>query len=109
MTVDYKISYYSPEDILSAIKEDRLIILPVPIGSTVYAVKDRCHAPYYECPYDGGRGGLDRCTKDGSKCKAYYYETEFTLPDLNYIGVTVFLTREEAAAAVERMNRNNGQ
>lgn len=101
MKVTYEINTYSADEILSAIREDRFVILPVPIGTTVYAIKDKC---YDDCPYDGGRGGSDRCMADGSKCKAYYYETEFTLPDMNYLGVTIFLTRDEATAAVERMN-----
>lgn len=101
MTIDYKISYYSADEILSAIREDRFVILPVPLGTTVYAIKDKC---YDDCPYEGGRGGSDRCMADGSKCKAYYYETEFTFSDMNYLDVTVFLTMDEATAAVERIN-----
>ena len=102
---NYACGNYSPSEIRSALREDRFVILPVPIGDTVYAVKDKCYEGL-DCPYKGGHGGSERCTPDGSRCKAYYYETEFTLSDMNYIGVTVFLTRAEAAAAVERRNRN---
>lgn len=79
--------------------------LPAPLGSTVYAVREKCHEGL-DCPYEGGRGGSDRCRPDGSKCKAFYYETELTFSDVNYIGVTIFLKEADAVAATERMNRN---
>lgn len=79
-----------------------LLMLPATLGTTVYSVHDRCRAPYWNCPFMGGYG-LSRC--DGEKhCKSYYEPHELCLADLNYIGVTIFLTEEEANEAVERNN-----
>jgi len=79
-----------------------LLQLPAPLGSTVYSVHDRCRAPYWDCPFMGGFG-MSRCGTTGH-CESYYEPTELCLGDLNYIGVTIFLTEEEAKESVERNN-----
>lgn len=50
-----------------------------------------------------GGFGTSRCgTKE--HCESYYEPIELCLGDLNYIGVTIFLTEEEAKESVERNN-----
>lgn len=82
-------------------KEGRLIVLPCKPGTTVYEAIPKCNPQYYTCPYMGGRGGL-RC--DNNKCDAYVAEVPFDPIFRDRIGKTLFLTREEAVAALAKDN-----
>jgi len=87
------------QDWYDANKEGRLIVLPCKVGDTVYVPVERCRAGINLCPYDGGYG-TPRC--DGDKnCGAYVSEKKFSVRDYLDIGKTVFLTREEAEAALK--------
>lgn len=37
-------------------KENRLIVLPVPLGTVVYEVVPPCKEQSWNCPYNGGYG-----------------------------------------------------
>lgn len=81
-----------------------LVRLPCRIGSTVYRVIEKCKPRFMECPFAGGHG-ISRChsTKDRYKfCGAYIEETRFELAIIDEIGKTVFLTRDEAEAALAK-------
>lgn len=71
-------------------KDGRLVVLPCKVGDTVYTLSHQT-----------------MIDKDGNEwyiCSPKYkcvIEKQFTLFDLNHIGKTVFLTREEAEAALD--------
>lgn len=85
--------------IIEAEREGRLLILPCKEGETVYHVVGKCHPPFGTCPFDGGYG-MDRCF-GYKKCDAYIEEIPFCVRDRNAVGKSVFLTREEAEAALK--------
>ena len=76
---------------------DGWIRLPCKEGDTMYCIIPKCNAPYNYCPYNGGYGTA-RCDKE--PCKAYIKEISFSLSDIENIGKTVFLTKEEAERAL---------
>lgn len=86
--------------ILKAYKEDRLVILPVPLGSTVYRVVPKCRPSINECPFDGGQG-MPRC--NNGECEPYIQELRLSMPMIGMLGVYVFTTKEEAEAAMKSM------
>lgn len=77
-TVHEVVEAFKKPDYEQLEKEGRLIILPVPLGSTVYTVVQGCSC---------GPGG-----------KPWYYitESEFTLDDYERFGDTIFATFKEA-------------
>lgn len=77
-------------------EQGRLAILPCKIGDKVFRLVPKCSASYIQCPFNGGYG-LDRC----NNCDAYIQEESFSLFMFEDIGKTVFLTREEAEAALK--------
>lgn len=88
-------------ELMAAEREGRLIVLPCKPGTTVYEAIPKCNPLYRTCPYMGGRGGL-RC--DNNKCDAYVAEVPFDPIFRDRIGKTLFLTREEAVAALAKDN-----
>ena len=90
--------------LLVAEKEGRLIVLPCKPGTTVYETIPKCNAQYYDCPYNGGRGGL-RC--ETNKCDAYIAEVPFDPIFRDRIGKTLFLTRKKAEAKLAKMKEKN--
>ena len=81
-------------------RENRLIVLPVPIGTTVYEVIPPCRETMTYCPYNGGYG-TSRC--DGEKhCKAYIEEVPFDVG--MYKNRFIHTTRESAEKMVRRLN-----
>lgn len=92
-------------EIADAESDGRLIVLPCKVGDTVYVPVERCKPGFNVCPYDGGYGTF-RC--DGDKnCGAYVKEHGFSIRDYPDVGKTVFLTREEAEAALKEAH--NGE
>lgn len=81
-------------------KQGRLVILPcnIKIGDKVFRVVSKCLGAI-QCPFEGGYG-LDRCYN----CDTFIKEESFSFSMFEDIGKTVFLTREEAEAAM-----NGGQ
>lgn len=69
-------------DLLDAEKEGRLVVLPCKVGDTVWEIK---HS-YVDWP---------------DVSKKFAHEKVFDLQDLEKFGKTVFLTREEAEAALK--------
>ena len=78
--------------------ENGVIVLPCKVGDTVYRIIPKCNAPYNYCPYNGGYGTA-RCDKE--PCKAYIKEISFSISDLENIGKTIFLAKEEAEKALK--------
>lgn len=78
-------------------EQGRLVMLPCKVGDTVFRVVPKCIGPYIHCPFEGGPG-LDRCYN----CDAFIREELFDLCMFEDFGKTVFLTREEAEAALKR-------
>jgi hypothetical protein len=77
-------------------EQGRLVILPCKVGDKVFRVVPKCSASYVQCPFNGGYG-IDRC----NNCDAFIQEESFYLFMFEDIGKTVFLTREEAEAALK--------
>lgn len=77
-------------------EQGRLVILPCKIGDKVFRVIPKCSGSYIHCPFEGGHG-LDRCYN----CDAFIKEESFCFFMFEDIGKTVFLTREEAEAALK--------
>lgn len=77
-------------------EQGRLVILPCKVGDKVFRVVPKCSASYVQCPFNGGYG-IDRC----NNCDAFIQEESFYLFMFEDIGETVFLTREEAKAALK--------
>jgi hypothetical protein len=75
---------------------------PCKVGDKLYCIIPKCNAPYNYCPYNGGYGTA-RCDKE--PCKAYIKEISFSLSDIENIGKTVFLTKEEAARALAKRDK----
>ena len=84
-------------ELVQAKKDGRVIVPPCKVGDTVYCIIPKCNAPYNYCSYNGGYGTA-RCGKE--PCKAYIKEISFSLSDIENIGKTVFLTREQAECAL---------
>lgn len=92
-------------------EEKGLILwLPVAEGSTVYTVKDYLDCEYgYNCPLGYAEGKND-CEK-GFCCeheykKYFMSETKFNHMMLDKISKTVFLTKEEAEQALQKLSAN---
>ena len=79
-----------------------VIVPPCKVGSIVYCIIPKCNAPYNYCPYNGGYGTA-RCDKE--PCKSYIKESIFSLSDMESIGKTVFLSREEAERVIEKVKK----
>jgi hypothetical protein len=76
-------------------EQGRLVILPCKIGDKVFRVVPKCSRSYIQCPFNGGYG-IDRC----NNCDAFIQEESFYLSMFENIGKTIFLTYEEAKAAM---------
>lgn len=88
---DWELSHEFPDldhirELVKTEKEGRLLVLPCPIGSTVYVIGHKY------------RDGWDECWVNRGK---------FRPSDLEKIGDRVFLTYEEARAKIFAMNRGN--
>ena len=81
-------------------KENRLIVLPVPVGTTVYEVIPPCKVPSSICPFNGGYGSK-RC-KGYSHCKAYIEEVKYEV--WMYGNKSIYIHKDRAEKAVERLN-----
>lgn len=80
--------------------ENRLIVLPVPVGTTVYEVIPPCIMTSIMCPYNGGYGS-ERC-KGTSHCKAYIEEVKYEVS--MYGNKSIYIHKDRAEKAVERLN-----
>lgn len=90
---DFEHSHEFPDldhlrELVRAEKEGRLLLLPCPIGSTVYIIGHKYRAGYDECWINPGK---------------------FRPSDMEKIGERVFLTYEEAKAKVLEMNKGNSR
>lgn len=92
------------EVVVDHLIKNGVIVLPCKVGDTVYRIIPKCNAPYNYCPYNGGYGTA-RCDKE--PCKAYIKEISFSISDIENIGKTIFLTKEEAEKALKE-RENNG-
>ena len=77
-------------------EQGRLVILPCKVGDKVFRVVPKCSGSYIQCPFNGGYG-TDRC----NNCDAFIQEESFCFFMFEDIGKTIFLTREEAEAALK--------
>ena len=76
-------------------EQERLVMLPCKIGDKVFRVVSKCLGAI-QCPFNGGYG-LNRCYN----CDAFVKEESFSFFMFEDIGKTIFLTREEAEAAMK--------
>ena len=95
------------EELKDAIKENRMVVLPVAIGTPVYKIMKRCKSR--SCPFNGGYGE-DRCNKeffdnklivfkDNSsqwKCHDIILKVPFSLDLLTELDKTVFIDLNDA-------------
>ncbi len=75
-------------------EQGKLLKLPCAVGDTVYYLDRFCS------------GSLDCPSRPCESCEDYQleiYEGKFKLNDINDFGKTVFLTREEAEAALKEL------
>lgn len=81
--------------------EGMIIILPVPVGTTVYKVIPPCREGMTYCPYSGGYG-TRRC--DGEKhCGAYIEEVSYSVN--MYRDKSIYIDREKAEKRCEKLNK----
>ena len=82
-------------------RENRLIVLPVPVGTIVYKVIPPCTAPSSYCPYGGGYGS-PRCCAGDKYCKSYIEEVKYEVP--MYGDKSIYIRKDMAEKAVNRLN-----
>lgn len=76
-------------------EQGKLLKLPCAVGDTVYSLDRFCSGSSLDCP-----------SRPCESCEDYQleiYDEKFKLNDMNDFGKTVFLTREEAEAALDKM------
>ncbi len=109
---DYEDTRHTPEECAAEFEElaayrdaeqdGTLLRLPCAIGTMVWSY-DLCNCLYQgeRCPYDCNSS--QRKTVFNKNCLKYceVYQFEFTINHLNFFGKSVFLTREEAEAALK--------
>lgn len=76
-------------------EQGKLLKLPCAVGDTVYSLDRFCGGYSLDCP--------SRPCESCEDYKLEIYEAKFKLNDINDFGKTVFLTREEAEAALENL------
>lgn len=81
-------------------KEKRIIVLPVPVGTTVYEVIPPCKVSSMNCPFNGGYGA-ERC-KGYSHCKAYIEAVKYEVS--MYGNKSIYIHKDMAEKAVKRLN-----
>lgn len=82
-------------------EQGKLLKLPCEVGDTVYVTDRFCGGHALDCP-----------CRPCESCGDYQleiYEEEFKLNNLNDFGKTVFLTIEEAEAALKELERGKGK
>lgn len=94
----------------AAEQDGTLLRLPCAVGTMVWSY-DLCNCLYQgeRCPYDCNSS--QRKTVFNKNCLKYceVYQFEFTINHLNDFGKTVFLTQEEAEAALKEQEGNDGK
>lgn len=84
-------------------EQGKLLKLPCALGDTVYSIAGDCNGDVIDCR-------SQNCEKCGDFYK-FVEENKFDAYMLNEIGKTLFLTRQEAEQALQKMNeirdRNN--
>lgn len=96
-------------ELLTAEKEDRLVVLPCKVGQTVYKIShyhDCVDNLYETCDlfaYD--EGACSRCYKD--KLVPHIRAVGFELSMLDQLGDTIFSTHEEAEALIANVADTN--
>lgn len=116
----YEDTRHTPEECAAAFEElsayraaeqdGTLHWLPCPVGTMVWSY-DLCNCLYQgeRCHYDCNSS--QRKTVFNKNCLKYceVYQFEFTINHLNDFGKTVFLTQEEAEAALKEQEGNDGK
>lgn len=82
------------ESVADYLLENSVVVLPCKIGTIVYKPIPKCSGQL--CPYDGYPSSCKR------PCEAYVEEVPFQYAMMPYFGQDVFLSREEAEAALKR-------
>ncbi len=101
--IDGRKGYVNETDIIDKLAEyedleeqGKLLKLPCKAGDTAYYLDRFCSGSSLDCP--------SRPCESCEDFKLEIYEGEFKLNDINDFGKTVFLTREEAEAALKELN-----
>lgn len=85
-----------------------VIVLPVPIGSTVYEIRARGERAYKHRKFDYGiptNFALHNAIEMGAEL--YVAPKKFTKTDSVRLNKTVFLTKEEAEANLDKRGKEN--
>lgn len=90
------------EELADYLLENGVVVLPCKVGDTVYKVMGKCNVSYCDCIFGGGHG-YSRCYDDSKSCEAYIEKIEFALSMADFIGKSIFTTREEAEKALEML------
>lgn len=84
-------------------EQNKLLRLPCAVGDTVYGIKKASYCPTGICKSEIS------CSKCRELAPYRIGKRKFKFDDLAEIGKTVFLTREEAEAALNEMERRKGK
>ena len=87
---------------LKAQEEGLVVVLPCKLGTPVFEVVPSCEGGL-GCPFNGGYG-TQRCDRHNTRCKAYIDVKKFDYYMLHQWGTTIFLTHDEAVAAMTNNN-----
>lgn len=91
-------------ELAQAAKEERLLVLPCPIGTPVYVHEPLCGRGK-QLTYDGCKYGQD-CMRDRTiKCPLRVVKRAFTIQMRHHLGKSFWLTQEEAEAAIPKNRR----
>ena len=82
-------------------EQGKLLKLPCAVGDVVYYLDRFCSGTSLDCP----RRPCEPC----EYYKLEIYEGKFKLYDVNDFGEAVFLTREDAEAALKELERGKGE
>lgn len=90
------------EKLADYLLKNGVVVLPCMVGTKVYKIVPKCNRKM--CPCDGYvMNETLRCRK--GLCEAYIEEVPFKVELLDYIGKTIFITKEEAEAALAKENQ----
>lgn len=82
-------------------EQGRIVVLPVPLGTTVYRVIPRCNAGITYCPFAGGYG-TRRCGKGEERCGAYVEAVPYSIE--MYKDKSVYVKRINAERKAAELN-----
>ena len=90
---------------VDAERQGLIIVLPCKVGDVVYTASS-----YMECCREECKWVEEECDECCDYQRVYFVkETKFQIQMIAVFGKTVFLTKEEAEQAIEKMEKNNNE